>query len=52
MNTNRFPNIKQELAGSNRNATVEEMGVLRYMIRRLMHGGVSEADPVHAWWRR
>ena len=47
------PKIKQELAGSNRNATVEEMGVLRYMIRRLctaasvkqirvMHGGAGE----------
>ena len=52
MNTNRFPNIKQELAGSNRNAIVEEMGGLCYMIRRLVHGGVGEADPVHARRRR
>ena len=49
MNTN---NIKQELAGNNRNAKVEKMGGLRYMIRRLVHGGVGEADPVHARRRR
>ena len=48
MNTNISPNIKQELTGINRNATVEEMGVLRYMIRRLVHDGVGEANPVHA----
>ena len=46
------PKIKQELAGSNRNATIEEMGVLRYMIRRLVHGGVGEADLGHARRRR
>ena len=46
------PKIKQELAGSNRNATVEELGVLHYMIRRLMRGGVGEADPGHARRRR
>ena len=45
------------MQGSNRNAAVEEMGVLRYMIRRLvtaasvkqirfMHGGAGEAVQV------
>ena len=46
------PKLSKNLQGSNRNATVEEMGVLRYMIRRLVHGGVGEADPVHARRRR
>ena len=42
------PKLSKNLQGSNRNAAVEEMGVLRYMMRRLVHGGVGEADPVHA----
>ena len=42
------PKLSKNLQGSNRNAAVEEMGVLRYMMRRLVHGGVGEEDPVHA----
>ena len=46
------PKLSKNLQGSNRNAAVEEMGGLRYMIRRLVNGGVGEADPVHARRRR
>ncbi len=47
------PKIKQELAGSNRKAIVEDRcGSCTTPVKqiRFMHGGVGEAGQV--WWRR